>query len=131
MGGVIGYVIGWGLWASAQPLFIPHLFSIEQFEHVAALYREYGVACVFIAAFTVIPYKIFTISAGVADLNLLAFVGASIVGRGARFFLVALMIFRYGYRARDLIDKYFNILTIFAAVLLVGGFLILKVLLHQ
>ena len=73
------------------------------------IYQEYGVAFVFVAAFTPIPYKVFTIAAGVFKLNILAFAGVSLVGRGARFFLVAWLGQALRRRRRsDFIDRNFN-----------------------
>ena len=63
-----------------------------------------------------------------AELNLPAFIAASFVGRGARFFLVAGMIRLFGEKARELIDRYFNLLTIVGAALVIGAVLLLKVL---
>jgi len=95
--------------------------------HIAhAWYDEYGVWIVFAAAFTPIPYKVFTILSGLAQLNLLAFAVASIVGRSARFFLVGLLIFAFGTRIRNFIDRYFNLLTILFVVLLIAGFAVIK-----
>ena len=130
IGGVLGYYIGWGLWATVEPMLIPSVFSATKFERVTGLYNEYGVPVVFAAGFTPIPYKVFTVAAGVAKINLPAFIGTSIVGRGARFFLVAVVIRRYGDLARDLIDRYFNLVTLAFTVLLVGAFVLLKVVLH-
>jgi membrane protein YqaA with SNARE-associated domain len=130
LGGVIGYYIGYGLWGSVEPMLIPTVFSAEKFEKVTGLYEEYGVPIVFAAGFTPIPYKVFTIAGGVAEINLPAFIATSIVGRGARFFLVAAVIRRYGDLAKDLIDRYFNLVTLAFTVLLVGAFLLLKVVLH-
>jgi membrane protein YqaA with SNARE-associated domain len=127
-GGIIGYLIGWGLWATVSPYLLDTVFPAEKFQQVMGWYHEYGIAIVFAAAFTPIPYKVFTIAAGVATLNLPMFVGASLVGRGARFFLVALFIRLFGDRAKAFIDKYFNVVTLVATVLLIGGFLLLKAL---
>ena len=85
---------------------------------------------VFIAAFTPIPYKVITITAGVFQLNLAMFVFATIIGRSARFFLVAFMIRKYGEPIAEFIDKRFNILTIAFVILLLGGFYVLKLLGH-
>ena len=130
IGGVIGYYIGFALWESVEPMLIPRVFGAEKFEQVTGLYNEYGVPIVFAAGFTPIPYKVFTVAGGVAEINLPAFIGTSIVGRGARFFLVAAIIKRYGDLAKDLIDRYFNLVTLAFTVLLVGAFLLLKVVLH-
>jgi membrane protein YqaA with SNARE-associated domain len=129
VGGLAGYGIGFGLWHLAEPwvMSIPG-FSAEKFDKVMGWYREYGVLTVFVAAFTPIPYKVFTIAAGVAGLPLWGFLGASLVGRGGRFFLVALVVRLFGQRAKALIDRYFNLVTVVATVLLVGGFALLKLL---
>jgi membrane protein YqaA with SNARE-associated domain len=130
LGGILGYIIGFALWGSVEPLLIPAVFSAEKFDQVTGIYNEWGVPFVFVAGFTPIPYKVFTVAAGVAEINLPAFIVTSIAGRGARFFLVAAVIRRYGDLAKDLIDRYFNLFTIAFTVLLVGAFLLLKVFLH-
>lgn len=130
IGGILGYYLGFALWATVEPLVIPSLFSAEKFERVTGLYDEYGVPIVFAAGFTPIPYKVFTVAGGVAEINFPAFVATSVVGRGARFFLVAAVIRRYGTQAKDFIDRYFNLVTLAFTVLLVGAFLLLKVILH-
>ena len=128
LGGLFGYFIGFALWTTFEPYLIPHVFSGEKFAMVTDKYNEYGELAVFIAAFTPIPYKVFTVAAGVAKLNLLGFTGASIVGRGGRFFLVALVIRLAGPKARELIDRYFNLVTIVGTALLIGAFLLLRAL---
>jgi len=128
VGGVIGYYLGWAMWSSVETVAFNYVFTRESFERVMGIYREHGVLFVFAAAFTPIPYKVFTIAAGVAKLNLAAFIAASFVGRGARFFLVAGMIRLFGDKARELIDRYFNWLTLAGAALVIGAFLLLKVL---
>ena len=129
LGGMFGYLLGFALWSSVEPLLIPHVFSAEKFAHVTDIYDRYGIPFVFAAGFTPIPYKIFTVAGGVAQINFFGFVGASIVGRSARFFLVAWVIRRYGDAARGFIDRYFNLVTLAFTVLLVGAFLLLKVVL--
>ena len=126
IGGIIGWYIGLGLWSQLESVMIPSVFPQAKFDQVMGIYQEYGVAFVFVAAFTPIPYKIFTIAAGVFKLNIFAFAAVSLVGRGARFFLVAGLVKRYGDDARDFIDRNFNKLTIIASLLLVGGFALLK-----
>jgi uncharacterized membrane protein YdjX (TVP38/TMEM64 family) len=81
---------------------------------------------VFVAAFTPIPYKVFTIASGAFHINLLGFVLASLIGRGARFFLVAGLLRMVGEPMRRFIDKYFDWLALAFAVLLVGGFALIK-----
>ena len=130
IGGVLGYYIGYALWSTVEPLLVPTVFSAEKFVSVTELYDTYGVPIVFTAGFTPVPYKLFTIAGGVAKINLPAFIATSFIGRGARFFLVALVIRRYGDQAKLLIDRYFNLLTLAFTILLIGAFLLLKVVLH-
>lgn len=105
IGSVAGAVAGWliGKWGG-RPI-LDRLFNPEKVQQVEKLYDRYGVAAVLIAAFTPIPYKVFTIASGVFKLNILGFVGASIVGRGARFFLVAYLTQRFGEWVIQRLDK--------------------------
>jgi len=121
VGGLLGYVIGMTLWSSVDQFVFEHVFAQEKFEKVISIYREKGVWVVFTAAFTPIPFKVFTITAGVAKLDLAEFVAASAVGRGARFFLVAGIVRMMGSRAKEFIDRYFNTLTVVAVALLLAG----------
>lgn len=129
LGGMFGYLLGFALWSSVEPLVIPAVFSAALFEKATTMYDDWGALIVFTAAFSPIPYKVFTVAGGVAQINFAAFVGASIVGRGARFYLVAWVIRRYGDAAKDFIDRYFNLVTIAFTILLVGAFVLLKVVL--
>jgi len=88
LGGMAGYAIGYLSFEAIQPwLAESHYWSA--YETARAWFDQYGVWAVFVAGFTPIPYKIFTIAAGVASLTFPGFVLASLIGRGARFFLVA------------------------------------------
>jgi membrane protein YqaA with SNARE-associated domain len=112
IGAIIGYLLGrWG----GRPL-IEKLASQDKLDKVAALYRRYEFWAIGIAGFTPIPYKVFTISAGAFELKLGSFVLASIISRGARFFLEAGLVMLYGQEVIGFIDRYFNLLT----VMLVG-----------
>lgn len=128
LGGLAGYAIGWGLWAAVDQFFFRYVFPPEVFQRVEGLYQQYDFWCVFAAAFTPIPYKVFTIAAGVFHISLVAFLLASVIGRGARFFLVAALLWWFGPPIKTFIDRYFNLLSIVFTVLLVGAFLLLKVL---
>ncbi len=126
LGGIIGYAIGYFLWAKVQGLFIPHIFSQHVFDAVKAKYALHSFWIVFTAAFTPIPYKVFTITAGVCSISLLGFFVASVVGRSMRFFIVATIFYFFGDKAEDFIEKYFNWLTIGFTVLVVLGFVASK-----
>jgi len=79
-----------------------------------------------IAGFTPIPYKVFTIAAGVFKINFFIFIAASAISRSARFFLVAGLIYYFGPGIQTFIEKYFNLLVVVFTILLVGSFVILK-----
>ncbi|MCB9799779.1 MAG: DedA family protein [Candidatus Omnitrophica bacterium] len=126
LGGIAGYYIGFGIWQAVQEWFFVHVFSPETFQKVTDLYARYDFWAVFTAGFTPIPYKIFTIAAGVAKLDLLRFIAASIFGRGGRFILVSFLLYHFGPSIKSFIDKYFGWLTMLFTVLLIGGFWLLK-----
>ena len=83
-----------------------------------------------VAGLTPLPYKVFTIAAGVfhKDVPLSTLIIASALSRSARFFLVGTLIYIWGAKIKDFIDKYFNLLTILFGVLLLTGFLVIKFL---
>jgi membrane protein DedA with SNARE-associated domain len=81
---------------------------------------------VFTAAFTPIPYKVFTIAGGVFQINFLEFILASVAGRSMRFFLVAGLIWKFGASIKATIDKYFDWMALGFTVLLILGFVVIK-----
>lgn len=128
LGGILGYAIGMGIWELASGFFFRYVFSEQVFNQVGNLYKTWDFWAVFVAAFTPIPYKVFTIAAGVFQISFPMFVLASVVGRSSRFFLVAALLWFFGPRIKQLIEKYFNLLSITLVVLLASGFLMLKYL---
>ncbi len=129
-GGLLGYLIGWGLWDGLSPVFFQYVpgFTPEGFAQVKSLFDQYDFWTVFAAGFTPIPYKIFTIASGAFQINFPVFAGASLISRGLRFFMVAALFYYLGRPARVLIDKYFNLLTILFLVLLIGALFLIKLL---
>lgn len=128
LGGIVGYMIGFWIWNLTSPFFFHYIFSEETFQRVGNLYHSWDFWAIFVAAFTPIPYKVFTIAAGVFHISPLMFIIASIVGRSARFFLVAFLLRTFGASVRNFIEKYFNLLTITLVVLMSLGFVILNYL---
>ncbi len=135
LGGIFGYFIGYYLWwaapgdpSSVAEFFFRNIpgFSEAVFWKMQKQYFEYGFWIVFTAGFTPIPYKVFTISSGAFDLNFFTFTLASVISRGARFFLVAFLIHWFGEPIKTFINKYFNWLALLFAVLLITGFLLIK-----
>lgn len=121
LGGVFGYFLGWQFWELAKGILFKYI-DPAGFEIVRNYFIKYEAWAVSIAGFTPIPYKVFTISAGFLRADFTVFFIASALSRGARFFLVSLMIFHFGPSIRSFIDRYFNILTYVFMVLLLGGF---------
>jgi len=128
LGGAIGYAIGAGAWTVAQGWFYAYVPGVtpEAFARVQALYARYDFWAVFLAGLTPIPYKVFTISAGVFSINFGVLVVASILSRGLRFFALAALIHRFGPPIERFIERYFNVLAWTFGVLLVGGFLLIR-----
>ncbi|MDR0608502.1 MAG: DedA family protein [Planctomycetaceae bacterium] len=127
-GALLGYYIGFKLWEITHDFFFAYVFSQESFGKVEHLYHTYDFWAVFIAAFTPIPYKIFTIAAGVCHISLFMLFVASIIGRGLRFYLVALLFFFFGPAIKIQIEKYFNYLVIILTILIIAGFIVIKYL---
>lgn len=128
IGGVIGYLIGYGIWESVDSFFFKYIpgFTESLFQKVMINYRNYGFWYVFSAGFTPIPYKVFTIASGVFKLNFFIFLIASAFSRSLRFFLVAALFRKFGPGIKSFIDRYFNLLAILFFLLLLGGFLLIK-----
>jgi len=137
VGGIAGYGIGYYSWwngaeaySAVALFFFNHIpgFTEQVFLNIQEKYEIYNFLIVFTAGFTPIPFKIITISAGAFSVNFPMFLLASTVSRSARFFLVALLIRQFGEPITAFIDKYFNVLSIIFTLLLIGGFLVLKIL---
>ena len=92
------------------------------------MFKKYGAWAVLVAAFTPIPFKVFTLTAGALDLNRRTFIIASLVGRGARFFIIGGLVLIFGESIEDFIDSNFELLTVAAAVALVVGLGIIAVI---
>lgn len=120
-GAFIGYAVGHFTWLTSNGEFtalanfffenIPG-FSVSLFNNIKVLFNEWDFWVIFTAGFTPIPYKIFTIASGVFDINLILFSVASLISRGARFFLIAWLIWKFGPGIKQFIEKYFNMIAI-------------------
>lgn len=126
LGGIIGYLIGWQFMASVGQHIIQFYGLSEKYLQVQSLYQSYDVWATFLGGFTPLPYKLFTISAGLFNINFAAFLIASIVARGARFFLVGTIIYFTGMKIQGFIEKYLNLVTTGFAITLILGYLFLR-----
>jgi len=131
LGGVAGYAIGNSFWNIAAGWFFNWVpgFTPEVFQSIQLIFSKYDFWFIFLAGFTPIPYKVITIGAGVFHINFPVFVFASAVSRGLRFYIIGVIVYRYGERARQLIDKHFNKLTLVFTLLLFGGFIVIRYIL--
>jgi membrane protein YqaA with SNARE-associated domain len=130
LGGSFGYVIGMYLMDIVGDSIIGFYGLTDKYEYIQTLYRDYDAWAVAIAGFTPIPYKAFTITAGAFKINFWVFLGASFVSRALRFFIVAWLIYKYGKPIKGFIDKYLNLLSILFVIIVVGGFILLKYIIH-
>lgn len=126
LGAAAGYLIGYLVWELVGDFFISHVITAETFAIVGDKYSENAFEAVLAAAFTPIPFKAFTVTAGVFKVDFPAFIAACAVGRTARFAIIAVLLSVFGERMKLLIDKYFNILTVIFFTLLLAGLLFLK-----
>lgn len=126
VGGMLGYFIGVALMDAIGWKIIDFYDLRALFEQLFQTFNDYNFWAMLIAAITPIPYKVFTIAAGAANATFWVFLIASIIGRSFRFFAVGTLIYLFGERIKNFIDKYFNWLSIVFVILLIGGFLLVK-----
>ena len=107
IGGVIGWLLGYLIGPSIENLFLYFpWFTEEKFNAVKFAYKENGMLIIFLGAFTPLPYKIITITSGIAEVNIIAFILMSILGRGTRFFIVAYLVKFFGKPALLFLQKH-------------------------
>ena len=126
LGGALGYLIGMFFIDSIEPILRDHGYW-SRYEMTQLWFEEWGIVAIFIAGFSPIPYKVFTIAAGAISMAFLPFILASFIGRGARFYLVAGMMVLGGERLEDKLHKYVDILG-WVMVLLIAVFIAYKML---
>jgi len=122
LGGLLGYAIGAGLYDAIGRPILEFYGYLDKFEIFQAKYNEWGAWIVAGAGFTPFPYKVITIASGVADLDLTVFMVASVLSRGARFALVAVLLWWFGPPIRLFIERNLPLLTALFFILLFGGF---------
>jgi membrane protein YqaA with SNARE-associated domain len=128
LGGCFGYLIGAELYTQLAAHVI-HAYHLDTaFDGFRAQYARWGIWVILIKGLTPIPYKLVTISAGVAGYNFPAFVALSLVTRGVRFFMVAGLLRVFGEEVRDFVERRLTMVTTAAAVTIVAGFVALRYL---
>ena len=126
LGGMLGYYIGLELWASLHGFFIPRFFSQAKFDAVAQAYVDNAFWVIAGKGWTPIPFKLVTITAGVAKVPFHTFVLASIVCRTPRFFIVAGLVYFFGDAVKPFVEKYLSWVMLAIVVVVLAGFLAVK-----
>jgi membrane protein YqaA with SNARE-associated domain len=126
LGGMAGYAIGYYLYETLGQWLISVYGLGDDFDAFRAAYDEWGLWIILIKGLTPIPYKLVTIASGVAAFDLPVFILASILTRGARFFIVAGLLRRYGEPIREFIEQRLTLVTTVFVVLIVGGIFVTR-----
>lgn len=128
LGGLAGYAIGYFLYETVGQPVLAFYGMMDKFAAFQVQFNEWGAAIVAVAGLSPFPYKVITIASGVTHLDLTTFTIASVLSRGARFFLVAALLWKFGPQISDFLERRLGMVTAGFAVLLVGGFAALKFL---
>lgn len=126
VGGIVGYGIGWLLYDSVGLWLINFYGYGSQMDMFRAAYAEWGAWLILIKGLTPIPFKLVTIASGFAGYNFLLFVVLSLITRGARFFIEAWLLRRYGEPVRAFIEHRLELVTTIFAVVIIGGFVLVR-----
>ncbi len=128
LGALLGYAIGYWLFASIGAPILDFYGLSGEFTAFSQRFNEQGWLIVLAAGFTPLPFKVITIAAGATAMPLHVLIIAAIIARSARFFLVAALLWKFGEPIKGLIDRYFGILTTAVLVLGIGGFVAVRYL---
>ncbi len=131
LGGMTSYALGALLWDTVGPQIIHnriinYILTPEGFAYLSAQYRTHEWLAILIAGFTPIPYKAATLTAGFCKLSIVPFIICSAIARGARFFMLAIIIKLFGNRIKESLNQYLTALTLAAAVIVIGAWFVLR-----
>lgn len=118
LGGILGYGIGFFFFDIFGDTIISFYGLEDSFLYLKNIFDGAAFWTIFVAAFTPIPYKIFTITAGLFNINFLIFLVASVLGRGIRFFAISFILKLYGEKIANVLYKYFNIFSFIFLIIL-------------
>tara|TARA_B100001248_G_C27391124_1_gene462400 strand:- start:1008 stop:1598 length:591 start_codon:yes stop_codon:yes gene_type:complete len=130
LGGIFGYWLGMSFWHVVSPYFFDYVFSVEKFDEVRVLFNDHSFETLFIAGFTPIPFKIFTIAAGVVNTPFGLFVMVCTLARTLRYFILGGLFYFYGPKIRSWIEDNFEKATLGIGLLLVVLVVAIKILRH-
>lgn len=125
---VIGALLGWWIGKKLGRPILVYFFSEKRIQKVEEYFNKYGAMALLIAGLTPVPYKIFTIFAGVSGVKIRVLVIWSIIGRGIRFFLEGAIILALGAKAKPFIEENFTLLTLGAGGVLIAVYLVYLVI---
>ena len=128
LGGLLGYVIGYGFMEAIGTPILEFYGKADKFDDLAARFNEMGGWAVLIAGVTPFPYKVITIFSGATQLSLPLFIGVSVLARALRFFVLAALLWKFGAPIRTFIERWLGWLFTAFVVLLLGGFYLLRYL---
>ena len=128
LGGCFGYFIGYQFFEYIGSPIINFYGITDAFNALSTKYQDNAFVAISVAGFSFIPYKVFTITAGVCKVNIFILILASAISRSARFFLIAWLLYQFGPKVKVYIEKYFNTFTIVFVILLISGFVAMKYL---
>jgi membrane protein YqaA with SNARE-associated domain len=128
LGGALGYYIGYALFNQVARGVIDFYHYGAAFDAFQATFAQYGLWVILVKGLTPIPYKIVTIASGAAKFDFWLFMLASLITRGARFFLLAALLRVFGEPIREFIERRLTLVTSVVAAGVVGGFLVLRLL---
>ncbi|WP_373356754.1 YqaA family protein [Pseudoroseicyclus sp. CXY001] len=127
-GALAGYLIGWGLFEQLGQPILDLYGKTEDFSAFAERYNSWGAWAVLIAGVTPFPFKVITIASGATGLSLPIFILCAIIARALRFFLVALLLWRFGEPVRDFIERRLGLVFALLCLLFFGGFYLVRYL---
>src|SRR5690606_3711185 len=128
LGGLIGYYLGYAFWEVSRDFFFQYVISEANFGIVTTRFQENAFLAIFLAGLTPIPFKVFTLAAGVAHIPLLPFTVGALVGRSMRFLLIGVLLYFYGESIRAFIERYFERITAITGLVVVLLFVLYKLL---
>lgn len=126
LGGIFGYLLGTFAFDSIGKGILSFYGAMDHYATFQEWFNTYGLIIIVVAGLTPIPYKVITISAGVFQFPILPFILLSILSRGIRFAIEGVILWFFADRAKVIIEKHFEKLTILGTILLVGGFVVVK-----
>ncbi len=128
LGGMLGYYIGAALMDGVGARILDFYHATAQFESLKTAYNDQGIWAILIAGVTPFPYKVITILSGATHLNFALFMATSVFARALRFFVIAILLWKFGEPIKDFIEKRLGLVFVIALALLIGGFFLVRVI---